>query len=136
MTTTLTRADLANFVYREIGLSLSESSDLVDAVIEEISIALEAGEEVKLSSFGTFKIRHKKQRVGRNPKTGVEVPISPRNVLSFNASNILKKKVNDANSGESSSESSGGESSGGSEMPSSAPTSSPFGGGSSGPSFS
>lgn len=94
MSKTLTRADLGNAVYREIGLSLSESTDLVDAVIEEISTALEKGETVKLSSFGTFKLRHKKQRIGRNPKTGVEVPISPRTVLSFNASNILKNKVN------------------------------------------
>lgn len=94
MSKTLTRADLGNAVYREIGLSLSESTDLVDAMIEEVSVALEKGETVKLSSFGTFKLRRKKQRVGRNPKTGVEVPISPRTVLSFNASNILKSKVN------------------------------------------
>lgn len=94
MTKTLTRADLSNAVYREIGLSLSESTDLVDAVIDEVVNSLEAGETVKLSSFGTFKLRHKKQRVGRNPKTGVEVPISPRTVLSFNASNILKQRVN------------------------------------------
>lgn len=97
MSKTLTRADLSNAVYREIGLSLSESTELVDAVIEEVSKALEKGEVVKLSSFGTFKLRSKKQRVGRNPKTGVEVPISPRTVLSFNASNILKNKVNNAN---------------------------------------
>lgn len=94
MTKTLTRADLSNSVYREIGLSLSESTDLVDAVIEEVSKALEHGDMVKLSSFGTFKLRRKKQRIGRNPKTGIEVPISPRTVLSFNASNILKNKVN------------------------------------------
>lgn len=98
MSKTLTRADLSNAVYREIGLSLSESTDLVDAVIEEVSSALEGGDVVKLSSFGTFKLRHKKQRVGRNPKTGVEVPISPRTVLSFSASNILKNKVNGKNS--------------------------------------
>ncbi|MCI5050139.1 MAG: integration host factor subunit alpha [Rickettsiales bacterium] len=94
MSETLTRADLGNAVYREIGLSLSESTDLVDAVIEEISAALEQGDTVKLSSFGTFKLRQKKERIGRNPKTGVEVPISPRTVLSFSASNILKNKVN------------------------------------------
>ncbi len=97
MAKTLTRADLSNAVYREIGLSLSESTDLVDAVIEEVCLALEKNELVKLSSFGTFKVREKKQRIGRNPKTGVEVPISPRRVLSFNASNILKQKVNAAN---------------------------------------
>lgn len=97
MSKTLTRADLSNAVYREIGLSLSESTDLVDAVIEEISLALEQGDQVKLSSFGTFKVREKKQRIGRNPKTGVEVAISPRKVLSFNASNIMKSKVNNNN---------------------------------------
>lgn len=93
-TTTLTRADLSNAVYREIGLSLSESTQLVDAVLEEVSNALANGEQVKLSSFGTFKLRRKKERIGRNPKTGVEVPITPRTVLSFNASNILKQSVN------------------------------------------
>lgn len=91
---TLTRADLSNAVYREIGLSLSESTQLVDAVLEEVAVALEQGNSVKLSSFGTFKLRRKKERVGRNPKTGVEVPITPRTVLSFNASNILKNAVN------------------------------------------
>ncbi|PZP84985.1 MAG: integration host factor subunit alpha [Azospirillum brasilense] len=91
---TLTRADLSNAVYREIGLSLSESTQLVDSVLEEVCGALAAGEQVKLSSFGTFKLRRKKERIGRNPKTGVEVPITPRTVLSFNASNILKQSVN------------------------------------------
>ncbi|MCE3006573.1 MAG: integration host factor subunit alpha [Alphaproteobacteria bacterium] len=91
---TLTRADLSNSVYREIGLSLSESTQLVDAVLEEVSAALTEGNAVKLSSFGTFRLRRKKQRIGRNPKTGVEVPITPRTVLSFNASNILKSRVN------------------------------------------
>lgn len=90
----LTRADLSNAVYRDVGLSLAESSDLVDAVIEEVCTALEKGEQVKLSSFGTFSLRRKKQRIGRNPKTGVEVPITPRTVLTFNASNILKSRVN------------------------------------------
>lgn len=93
-TKTLTRADLSNAVYREIGLSLSESTQLVDAVLDEVSAALTEGEQVKLSSFGTFKLRRKKERIGRNPKTGVEVPITPRTVLSFNASNILKQAVN------------------------------------------
>lgn len=92
---TLTRADLSANVYKEIGLSLQECNSLVDAVIEEISLALESGETVKLSSFGTFTTRKKKERIGRNPKTGVEVPISPRTVLSFNASNLLKQQVND-----------------------------------------
>ena len=92
---TLTRADLSASVYKEIGLSLQECNALVDAVIEEISQSLEQGETVKLSSFGTLGLRRKKERVGRNPKTGVEVPISSRTVLSFNASNLLKHKVNE-----------------------------------------
>jgi integration host factor subunit alpha len=96
---TLTRADLSAAVYREIGLSLSESTGIVDAVIDEIAGALADNEAVKLSSFGTFGLRRKKQRVGRNPKTGVEVPITPRTVLSFNASNILKQEVNESLSG-------------------------------------
>lgn len=90
----LTRADLSNAVYRDVGLSLAESGELVDAVIEEICTALQSGDQVKLSSFGTFSLRRKKQRIGRNPKTGVEVPITPRTVLTFNASNILKSRVN------------------------------------------
>jgi len=94
MPKTLTRADLSNSVYKQIGLSLQECNSLVDTVIEEISVALEHGNDVKLSSFGTFSLRKKKQRMGRNPKTGVEVPITPRVVLSFNASNLLKGKVN------------------------------------------
>jgi integration host factor subunit alpha len=94
MSKTLTRADLSSSVYREIGLSLSESTQLVDAVLEEVSNALAEGHNVKISSFGTFKLRRKKERVGRNPKTGVEVVITPRTVLTFNASNILKQKVN------------------------------------------
>ncbi len=94
MPKTLTRADLSNSVYKQIGLSLQECNSLVDTVIDEVSIALEQGNDVKLSSFGTFSLRKKKQRMGRNPKTGVEVPITPRVVLSFNASNLLKQKVN------------------------------------------
>ena len=93
---TLTRADLSAAVYKEIGLSLQECNTLVDAVIDEVCLALEGGETVKLSSFGTFSLRRKKERVGRNPKTGVEVPITSRTVLSFNASNLLKGRVNDA----------------------------------------
>lgn len=91
---TITRAVLGNAVYREVGLSLSDSMNMVDAVFEEIALALEEGQTVKLSSFGTFALRKKKARVGRNPKTGVEVPITPRTVLSFNPSNLLKTTVN------------------------------------------
>jgi integration host factor subunit alpha len=94
MTKTLTRADLSAAVYKQIGLSLQECNTLVDSVIEEICTSLEQGDSVKLSSFGTFNLRKKKQRMGRNPKTGVEVPITSRTVLSFNASNLLKAKVN------------------------------------------
>ena len=94
MTKTLTRADLSTAVYTKIGLSLQECNSLVDSVIEEICSGLEQGDSVKLSSFGTFNLRKKKQRMGRNPKTGIEVPITSRTVLSFNASNLLKSKVN------------------------------------------
>ncbi len=94
MSKTITRADLGNAVYREVGLSLSDSMQLVDAFFDIISETLESGEQVKLSSFGTFGLRQKKARVGRNPKTGVEVTITPRTVLSFNPSNILKESVN------------------------------------------
>lgn len=93
---TITRAHLGNSIYREIGLSLTESMQLVDAVFEEVSLALEEGHSVKLSSFGTFSLRKKNARVGRNPKTGVEVPIDPRTVLSFNPSNLLKQQVNES----------------------------------------
>ena len=94
MTKTLTRADLADVVYRELGLSHAESSDIVDAVIEEIVSALEANDVVKLSSFGTFHIRNKNQRIGRNPKTKEEIPISARKVVTFHASNILMSHIN------------------------------------------
>lgn len=91
---TITRAHLTDMVYREIGLSHAESAELVDSVFEHIIRALENGEQVKLSSFGTFKVREKKQRIGRNPKTKEEVPISARKVVTFHASNILTDKVN------------------------------------------
>jgi len=92
---TITRADLAEFVNGKIGVSQSEAAELVDMVLEEVVRALEKGQTVKLSSFGTFKIRQKKQRVGRNPKTKQEVSISPRKVVSFHASSIFSKKVNE-----------------------------------------
>ncbi len=94
MSKTITRADLGNSVYREVGLSLSESMNLVDAFFDALIESLEEGNNVKLSSFGTFSLRRKKSRMGRNPKTGVEVMITPRTVLSFNPSNILKESVN------------------------------------------
>ena len=96
MSKTLTRAALTESVYRNIGLSRNESSDLVESVLEEICTRLEAGEEVKLSSFGTFSVQSKRQRVGRNPKTGVEAVITPRRVLSFRPSHILKDRVDNA----------------------------------------
>jgi integration host factor subunit alpha len=91
---TITRADLAESVYEQVGLSRNESSDLVELVLDEVSKALIAGENVKISSFGSFTIRSKGERVGRNPKTGVEVPISPRKVLVFRASHVLKERIN------------------------------------------
>ena len=93
MTRTLTRADLTEAVYRNIGLSLNESADLVETFLEEVCVCLEKGEEVKLSSFGTFSVQSKRERVGRNPKTGVEATITPRRVLSFRPSHILKERV-------------------------------------------
>jgi len=92
-TQTVTRADLAEAVYREIGLSRSESSELVESVVHHISDALFRGEQVKLAGFGTFSLRDKNERIGRNPKTGVEVPITSRRVLVFKASQILKERV-------------------------------------------
>jgi integration host factor subunit alpha len=93
---TLTRADLSEAVYNEIGLSRVESSEIVESVLDELSSALVKGDEVKLSSFGTFSVRQKNGRIGRNPKTGEEVPITPRRVLSFRASHVLKDRINAA----------------------------------------
>jgi integration host factor subunit alpha len=91
---TVTRAELSEAVYQEVGLSRSESADLVESVLDEISNALVRGESVKLSSFGSFSVREKGQRIGRNPKTGEEVPILPRRVLVFRASHVLKDRIN------------------------------------------
>ncbi|MFA7440093.1 MAG: integration host factor subunit alpha [Sphingomonadaceae bacterium] len=91
---TLTRADLADELHRDIGLSRAESADLVEQVLDTISEALIAGENVKLSSFGSFLLRKKGLRVGRNPKTGVEVPIEPRTVLTFRPSQLLRQRIN------------------------------------------
>jgi integration host factor subunit alpha len=91
---TITRAHLSEAVYQEVGLSRNESADLVEAVLELVSEALERGETVKISSFGTFSVRQKGQRIGRNPKTGEEVPIYPRKVLVFRPSQVLKSRIN------------------------------------------
>ena len=97
---TVTRAQLTEAVYQEVGLSRNESAELVESVIAEISEALERGEMVKISSFGSFAVRHKGQRVGRNPKTGQEVPITPRRVLVFRPSQVMKSRINDGDGGE------------------------------------
>jgi integration host factor subunit alpha len=91
---TLTRAQLAEAIYSQVGLSRNESASLLESVLEKMSAALEAGEAVKVSAFGTFVVRQKGQRVGRNPKTGVEVPILPRKVLSFRPSQVMKARIN------------------------------------------
>ena len=90
---TLTRIELSEAVYREVGLSRNESAELVETVLNHISNALINGEQVKISAFGTFSTRNKKQRIGRNPKTGTEIPITSRRVISFKASKIMKEKV-------------------------------------------
>ena len=91
---TLTRADLAESVVQKVGLPRNESQELVELVINVLSESLAEGEAVKLSSFGSFNIRQKGERVGRNPKTGQEVPITPRRVLVFRPSNIMKDRIN------------------------------------------
>ena len=91
---TITRADLCEAVYQKVGLSRTESASLVELVLKEITDCLERGETVKLSSFGSFVVRKKGQRIGRNPKTGKEVPISPRRVMVFKPSAILKHRIN------------------------------------------
>ena len=91
---TITRAQLSEAVYEEVGLSRNESADLVEAVLEEMVSALSDGETVKISSFGSFSIRQKSQRMGRNPKTGEEVPILPRKVIIFKPSHVLKNRIN------------------------------------------
>ncbi len=92
---TVTRADLCEAVYQTVGLSRTESATLVELVLDEICSAIVGGEAVKLSSFGSFIVRRKGERVGRNPKTGEEVPILPRRVMVFKPSNVLKQKIND-----------------------------------------
>lgn len=91
---TVTRAQLTEAVYQEVGLSRNESADLVESVLGQISDALAEGETVKISSFGSFFVRRKGRRIGRNPKTGEEVPILPRSVLIFRPSHVLKNRIN------------------------------------------
>ena len=96
---TVTRADLAEAVYQRLGLSRTESAAMVEMVLQEIGDAIVRGETVKLSSFGSFVVRQKGQRIGRNPKTGHEVPIPPRRVTVFKPSNIMKARINGALTG-------------------------------------
>ena len=90
---TITRSQLSEAVYQEVGLSRNESADLLESVLKKISQTLASGESVKISSFGSFSVRNKGQRIGRNPKTGEEVPILPRKVLVFRPSQVLKAKI-------------------------------------------
>lgn len=94
MTKTLTRADLSEAVHSEIGLSRADSAHLVEQVLDTISETLVTGRNVKISSFGTFVLRQKGERVGRNPKTGQEVPIEPRRVLTFRPSQLMRDRIN------------------------------------------
>ena len=94
MDKTTTRSTLSEAVFNNVGLSRNESANLVDSVFSEILTSLIKGNDVKISSFGTFVVREKKERIGRNPKTGEEVPITARSVVTFRASNVLKSKVN------------------------------------------
>lgn len=96
---TITRAHLSEAVYQEVGLSRNESAELVESVLLEIGDSLSKGDTVKLSSFGSFSVRQKGGRMGRNPKTGEEVPIKPRRVLVFRPSHVLKELINSALSG-------------------------------------
>lgn len=96
---TLTRMDLSEAVFREVGLSRNESAQLVETVLAHLSDTLAQGDSVKISSFGTFNIRDKAARVGRNPKTGEEVPIHPRRVLTFRPSHLMKERVAQGNKG-------------------------------------
>jgi integration host factor subunit alpha len=91
---TITRADLSEAVYKTVGLSRTESAALVEMVLDEVMESLSRGETVKLSSFGSFTVRAKAERIGRNPKTGIEVPITPRRVILFRPSHVLRARIN------------------------------------------
>ncbi len=90
---TMTRADLSDSLHRNIGLSRAESSKIVDSILEHMTVSLANGEHLKITGFGTFTVREKAERIGRNPKTGVEVPIAPRKVLSFRPSQQMRDRV-------------------------------------------
>jgi integration host factor subunit alpha len=90
---TLTRADLSEALHRQIGLSRADSAKIVEQILDEMCDALSRGENVKISGFGTFVLRDKGERVGRNPKTGIEVPIAPRRVLTFRASQMMRERI-------------------------------------------
>ncbi len=90
---TLTRADLADALHREVGLSRADSAKIVEQILADMCHALATGENVKISGFGTFVLRDKGERIGRNPKTGVEVPIEPRRVLTFRASQTMRERI-------------------------------------------
>ena len=90
MKKTWTRNDIIEAISDNVGISLSDSSLMIEEIFEFILNELEKGEDVKISSFGTFSVRHKKSRIGRNPKTGIEAPITERNVVTFSSSNVLK----------------------------------------------
>ncbi|HEX8384480.1 MAG TPA: integration host factor subunit alpha [Sphingomonas sp.] len=90
---TLTRADLAEALHKEVGLSRADSAQIVEQILKEMCESLSRGENVKISGFGTFVLRDKGERVGRNPKTGVEVPIAPRRVLTFRASQMMRERI-------------------------------------------
>jgi integration host factor subunit alpha len=94
MSRSLIRKDIAEAIYKNIGLSRNESAEIVDTILEEMSLALERGEQVKISSFGSFLVTSKKRRMGRNPMTGEEALITPRRVMTFRPSHILRKSVN------------------------------------------
>ena len=98
MPRTITRAELSESIHKNVGLSRNDSSDLLEMVLNEISTSLSNGESVKIASFGSFSVRQKKERLGRNPKTGEEVPITPRKVLTFRPSQMLRAKVRGDNS--------------------------------------
>lgn len=92
-TETLTRAEIAEAIHRKLGISRAESLAMVEAILQHMCVALGNGENVKISGFGTFLLRDKGERVGRNPKTGIEVPITPRRVMTFRASQMLKDRI-------------------------------------------